>query len=99
MTHESGVSESQQSSLREYFSDLHLPIVAVLFTLCCVLGAIGFNLRPGTDEPPAVSDAQIQISVYQGNSNSPLIAPSGISIDETLIQKTSSTVQLQINLF
>jgi hypothetical protein len=91
---------SSQSAFKNYLSDLHFLLVAVLLFLCVALGALGFGLRPGTDEPPSVSNSRIQLYIFQQKSStSSQIWPSGISIDETLIQKTPSVVQLQIDLF
>jgi hypothetical protein len=88
------------SPFQEYLSQLHLPLLVVLVFLCVILGAIGFGLRPGTDEPPAVSDPQITLYVFQQKSATAMsIDPTLVSVDETMIQENSSTVLVQIDLF
>jgi hypothetical protein len=95
-----GVPERHASSLRGYLAGLHLPLVVVLFLLCVILGALGFGLRPGTDKPPPVSSSRIQLYVYQKKSPTARdIGPVRVSVDETLVQKTASTVQVQLDLF
>lgn len=86
------------SPSQEYLSQLHLPLIVVLMFLCVILGAIGFGLRPGTDEPPVVSDPQITLYVFQQKSGMP-IDPAQVSVDETMIQENSSTVLVQVDLF
>ncbi len=92
----SRAARSHQSSFQGYLAALHLPLVVILFSLIVGGFLLGFGLRPGTDKPPAVPDFPIQLHVYQLGS-SPW--PSAISVDETLMQKTPSIVQLQIDLF
>jgi hypothetical protein len=75
-------------------------LLVVLVFLCVILGAIGFGLRPGTDEPPAVSDPQITLYVFQQKSATAMsIDPTLVSVDETMVQENSSTVLVQIDLF
>ena len=87
------------SSFQQYVSKLHFPLLAVLFVLCVVLGALGFGLRPGTDAPPAVPNSRIQLYVYQQKSLNGLeIEPSRVSVEEIMILKNPSTVEVQVNL-
>lgn len=145
---------------RGYFAELHLPLVGILFILCVALGALGFDLRPGTDRPLPVPPYQIRFSAFQANTKSevlpasyelnlfiqgyqnifiqgyrkayiqecqqlyqslkniigktgagkppgkptckptPIIStPTELAVEETMFQKNSSTVQLQLDLF
>jgi hypothetical protein len=89
-----------RSPFQGYFSQLHLPLVVVLLFLCVIIGAIGFALRPGTDGPPAVSDPQLTLYVFQQKSATATpIDPAQVSADETVIQENSSTVLVQLDLF
>ncbi len=91
---------ARHPSFRGYLAELHLPLVIVLVVLSASIGAIGFALRPGTDEPPAVSNAGITLYVYQQKSATALpIGPTRVSVDEIMMQETSSTVLMQIDLF
>jgi hypothetical protein len=71
-----------------------------LLILTVALGAIGFGLRPGTDRPPAVPLSSITLDVYQQASPAtPYVAPTGVFVDETLMQETPSVVELQLDLY
>ena len=61
-------SKSSDRPERGYLSELHLPLIAILFVLCIALGALGFILRPGTDRPLAVPPYQIQLNAFQDPS-------------------------------
>jgi hypothetical protein len=75
-------------------------LVVVRAILSVIVGAIGFALRPGTDEPPAVSNARITLYVFQqGSAAEPFINPTQVSVDEIMMQGNSSTVLLQLDLF
>jgi hypothetical protein len=88
------------SAFQNYLANVHLTLVGVLLVVTVALGAIGFGLRPGTDEPPSVSGSRVQLYVFQGTSSeSPSIWPTELSVDETLLQKSSSVVELQLDLF
>jgi hypothetical protein len=88
------------SAFQGYLANVHLLLVGVLLVLTVGLGALGFSLRPGTDEPPSVFSPRIQLYVFQRTSSaSPSIWPTQVSVDETLLQKTSSVVELQLDLF
>jgi hypothetical protein len=91
---------AKSSSFQRYVAELHIPLLAVLLVLWVVMGALGFGLRPGTDKPPAVPDPRIQLYVYQQKSlNGPEIEPSRVSLDEVMIQKAPSEVEVQVDLF
>jgi hypothetical protein len=94
------VATAPRSSFQEYVAGLHLPLVVVLAILSVIVGAIGFALRPGTDEPPAVSNARITLYVFQqGSAAAPFVNPTHVSVDEIMMQENSSTVLLQLDLF
>jgi hypothetical protein len=83
-----------------YFSQLHLPLVVALLVVCVIIGIIGFDFRPGTDAPPAVSDQALTLYVYQQNpATAALIDPAQVSADEIMIQENSSTVLVQLDVF
>jgi hypothetical protein len=88
------------SSFQRYLAEIHLPLIVVLVILSVIIGAIGFALRPGTDEPPAVSNAGITLYVYQQKSATSISTnPVRVDVDETLMQETSSTVLMQLDVF
>lgn len=87
------------SAFAGYLADVHLPLVVVLVVLTAGLGALGFGLRPGTDEPPSVPSSRVQLYVFQRSSSGQSVWPAEISVDETLLQKTPSVVELQLDLF
>lgn len=87
-------------SFRDYVAEIHLPLVVVLVILSAIIGGIGFALRPGTDEPPTVSSPAITLYIFQqGSAAAPFIDPTRVSVDEIMMQETSSTVLLQLDLF
>ena len=93
-------SAAPDSSLRTYLAELHLPLVVVLLILSVIIGALGFALRPGTDEPPAVSNPAITLYISQhGSSAEPFIDPKKLSVDEVMMRKNSSTVLMQLDVF
>lgn len=137
-TTEAGDSKLRKRLSGGYLAELHFPLVVILFVLCVALGAIGFDLRPGTDRPPPVSPYQIQFTVFQAIPCAGRVSPATcllqleearhaaimnfinqipggkkvtvpplrftavptkLAVDETLFQKNSSTVQLQLDLF
>ena len=92
--------EPETSTSSRYFTELHLPLIIVLVILSATIGAIGFALRPGVDEPPAVSNAGITLYVFQQKSATAMpIDPTRVSVDEIMMQETSSTVLMQIDVF
>jgi hypothetical protein len=91
---------SAQSGLQGYVANLHLPLVVVLLFLTVTLGAIGFGLRPGTDRPPPVPRSGLTLAVYeQASPTAAYVSPTSIFIDESLMQATSSVVELQLDLY
>ena len=55
---------------------------------------------PAPTRPPAVPDQRIQLYVYQQKSlNGPQIRPFKVSVDEVMIQKAPSVVEVQVDLF
>jgi hypothetical protein len=97
----SGALEAEQSPARSprYLTELHLPLIITMFLLCISFSAVGFGLRPGTDQPPIVPHARIQLYVYQQQSLSTApVDPTSVSVDETMIQKTPSTVETEIDI-
>jgi hypothetical protein len=155
-TTESDDSILPEPRVRGYLAELHLPLVVILFILCIVLAALGFDLRPGTHRPPPVPPYQIRLSGLQASTKSEALrvptinaiydlnrsitlltkleqqrhaytmciiraidtgkqssckqqqspppplaitsTPTELVVDETLLQKSSSTVQLQLDL-
>jgi len=88
------------SSVPAYLKKLHLPLIIVLVILSVIIGAMGYALRPGTDQPPAVSNPAITLYVYQqGSAAAPFIDPTRLSVDEIMMQKNSSTVLIQLDVF
>jgi len=81
-------------------AELHIPFLVVLLVVWIVLAALGFGLRPGTDKPPTVPHPRLQLYVYQQKSpNGPPVRPAKVSVDEFVIQKTPSVVEVQVDLF
>jgi hypothetical protein len=100
MTRTAHSAKAWRTSVQDYMEHLHLPLVVVLFLLCIVLGALGFALRPGTDRPPPVSDYRIQLDAFQQRSSAAMqTEAAAASIDEILVQKTATIVEVQIDLF
>lgn len=88
------------SPFRDYLTKLHVPLLAVLVILSVIIGSIGFALRPGTDEPPAVSNPAVTLYVsQQGSGSTPFIGPTRISVDQIMMQENSSTVLMQLDVF
>lgn len=83
-----------------YRDEVHLPLIIAMVLICVILGAVGFALRPGTDQPPVVPHPRIQLYVYQQSSLAVApINPKSVSVDETLVQKTPSTVEAEVDIF
>jgi hypothetical protein len=93
-------ADGPPSRFQRYLAEIHLLLVVVLVILSVIIGAIGFALRPGTDEPPAVSNANLTLYVYEQKSPSAIPNdPARVDVDEIMMQDTSSIVLMQIDLF
>lgn len=93
-------ADGPPSRFQRYLAEIHLLLVVVLVILSVIIGAIGFALRPGTDEPPAVSNANLTFYVYEQKSPSAIPNdPTRVDVDEIMMQETSSIVLMQIDLF
>jgi hypothetical protein len=92
--------EAPPTPVLRYRDEVHLPLIIAMVLICVSFGAVGFGLRPGTDQPPVVPRPRIQLYVYQQSSPAmPPADPKNVSIDETLIQKSSATVEAEIDIF
>ena len=63
--------QGEESATHSYIDDVHLPLLSVLIVLSLILGAIGFALRPGTDKPPVVPNADLTLYIAGASSTDP----------------------------
>lgn len=99
-----GRSGSAGRRFQRYWTQLHLPLIIVVWLVTVVLGALGFALRPGTDRPPRVSSSNVNVGLDpptrpNPSTGIPTFSSGALTVDEVLLQKTSSTVDLQLSLF
>jgi hypothetical protein len=98
--HSASTPETAESERRSYIDDVHLPLLAVLVVLSVILGAVGFALRPGTDEPPVVPNTDLTLYIYQQDgTGTPSDDPTRLMVDETMEQRDPSTVLVQLDVF
>jgi hypothetical protein len=76
-----------------YLADIHLPLLGVLVVFSVIIGAVGFALRPGTDEPPVVLNSSLTLYVDRAGT------PAHVAVDEIMLQQDPSTVLVQLDIF
>jgi hypothetical protein len=76
-----------------YLADIHLPLLGVLVVFSIIIGAVGFALRPGTDESPVVLNSSLTLYVDHAR------APAQVAVDEIMLQQDPSTVLVQLDIF
>lgn len=94
-------SEKPEPAAISYLDNVHLPLLCVLIVLSVVVGAIGFALRPGTDQPPVVPSTNLTLYVYRQSTvvGAAPAQPTRLIVDETMEQRDSSTVLVQVDVF
>ncbi len=96
--HPSGTPEQAESSARSYLDDVHVPLLSVLVVLSVIIGAIGFAIRPGADQPPVVPTTDFYLSLIQ-QSRDGTPSPRRELVEETMEQQDPSTVLVQLDIF